>query len=191
VSLVTWLYMLSSPPIKSSITCAGFIPAHSIEILFYFSFFRFLLAFVPSRGPGTTRAAGERSACRKRQQIRTNTYLIVDGYVGYSGSGASEHIMRIVSGEFSSVIQTATAVSFSDDVTSQTHRLALRIQQRHPIQMLDRRLMFRSGQVIPAREKGQVSLLIFDTGISPRHRDINHSETVINRLVNCEGSAQS
>lgn len=63
------------------------------------------------------------------ERIKTEmyTYLIVDGYIRYSRSGASKHVMRIVGGEFSGVIQTAAAIRFSDNVTTQTHRLVFRI----------------------------------------------------------------
>lgn len=60
-------------------------------------------------------------------------YLVVDGYAWHSRSGARKHVMRIVSGEFSGVVQTTAAIRFADNVTAQTRRLVLRIQQRHSV----------------------------------------------------------
>lgn len=94
---------------------------------------------------------------REARVEMSDAYLIVDSYIGHSRPGTSEHVMRIVSGEFSAVIQTTAAVPLSNDVTSQTHWLVLRIQRGHSVQMLDRRIVFRSGQVVSAQQSKQTT----------------------------------
>lgn len=92
-----------------------------------------------------------------RERSKWQAYLTVDGYIGYSRPGTSEHVMRIVSGEFSAVVQTAAAVPLSDNVACQTRRPVPRVQQRHSVQMLNRRVAFRSGQVV-SETKTNISL---------------------------------
>lgn len=94
---------------------------------------------------------------RERSSDETATYLVVNGDVRHPGPGTSEHVVGVIGGKLGGVVKTSIPVRFPNDSAGQTLGPPIaRALRRYPVQMLDRGFLLRCGQVITARESGEM-----------------------------------